>query len=254
MSPEQTNFVQQDSWEYMRKLTTARIALGHVGVSLPTKELLAFRLAHAQARDAVYSGLNMEKIKNQLSQANLFFLEIKSSSDSRNEYLKNPTTGRKLHEDSKQLLKQQNTHADLCFILADGLSATAVNEHAVKVLEILYEKLKKIGWIIAPIVIAQQARVALSDEIGSLLKAEMVVMLIGERPGLSSPNSMGAYITYHPEPGLTDERRNCVSNIRPNGLSYHFAAEKIFYLLTEMKIRKISGVVLKDRQDGLFLG
>jgi ethanolamine ammonia-lyase small subunit len=248
------NTSEPDNWEFLRKHTSARIALGHAGVSLPTKELLAFRLAHAQARDAVYSGLNTEKIISGLSASGFDFLKIKSSSASRDEYLKNPNTGRKLHEDSEQKLKQVSSSYDLCFIIADGLSATSVNEHSVEVIKILHSKLKKLSWSIAPVIVGEQARVALSDEIGSLLKAEIVIMLIGERPGLSSPDSMGAYSTYRPEPGLTDERRNCVSNIRPEGLSYHFAAEKLFYLLTEMKTRRISGVQLKDRQDGLFLG
>ena len=247
------NSIESDNWEFLRKHTAARIALGHAGVSIPTKELLAFRLAHAQARDAVYSHLALEKISTQLSQNGLDYLEIKSSSASRNEYLTNPDQGKKLSCDSVQKLKQIFSSFTLCFIIGDGLSATAVNEHAVEVIKIIYSKLKKQNWSIAPIILAEQARVALSDEIGSLLNAEIVVMLIGERPGLSSPDSMGAYITYLPEPGLTDERRNCVSNIRPEGLSYQFAAEKIFYLLTEMKTRKISGVTLKDRQDNLSL-
>lgn len=253
MLPEH-NPIEPNSWEFLKKLTSARIALGRAGISLPTKELLAFRLAHAQARDAVYSGIDKEKILAQLSKAGFDFFEIESKSASRNEYLKNPNTGRKLSDDSLVKLKQLPSSYDLCFIIADGLSATSVNEHAVEVITILFSKLKKLNWSIAPVLVAEQARVALSDEVGSTLKSEIVVMLIGERPGLSAPDSMGAYITYQPEPGLTDERRNCVSNIRPEGLTYHFAAEKLFYLLTEMKTRKISGVQLKDRQDGLFLG
>jgi len=253
MLPNQNN-TEKDNWEFLKKHTNARIALGHAGISLPTKELLAFRLAHAQARDAVYSELDSSKLIIQLSKLGFDYLKIKSSSNSRNEYLKNPNTGRKLYPESAEELKQLSSNFDLCFVIADGLSATSVNEHAVEVIKIIHSKLKKLSWSIAPIIIAEQARVALSDETGSLLKAEIVVMLIGERPGLSSPDSMGAYITYKPEPGLTDERRNCISNIRPEGLSYHFAAEKLFYLLTEMKTRKISGTQLKDRQDGLFLG
>jgi ethanolamine ammonia-lyase small subunit len=251
---QEHNTSEADHWEFLKKLTAARIALGHTGVSLPTKELLSFRLAHAQARDAVYSGLDKHKIVLQLSGSGFDFLEIKSTSTSRNEYLKNPNTGKKLDKDSIELIGHISGTYDLCFIIADGLSATSVNEHAVEVIRILHSKLKKLHWSIAPVLVAEQARVALSDEAGSLMKAEIVVMLIGERPGLSSPDSMGAYLTYKPAPGLTDERRNCVSNIRPEGLSYYFAAEKLFYLLTEMKTRKISGVQLKDRQDGLFLG
>ncbi len=247
------NSTEQDSWEFLRKHTAARIALGHSGVSLPTKELLAFRLAHAQARDAVYSELAIGKISAQLSFNGLDYLTIKSSAVSRNEYLKNPNSGRRLDNESIQKVKRLSSSYDLCFIIGDGLSATAVNKHAVELVKILISKSKKSNWSIAPVVLVEQARVAISDEIGYLIKAEIIVMFIGERPGLSSPDSMGAYITYHPELGLTDERRNCVSNIRPEGLSYIFAAEKIFYLLTEMKIRQLSGVQLKDRQDDLLL-
>ena len=253
MLQEQNN-IENDNWDFLRKHTAARIALGHVGISLPTKSLLEVRLAHAKARDAVYSELNEEKIKNQLSELGIETISIKSSSISRNEYLKNPNTGKILDEDSKNTLKQSLSNLDLCFVIADGLSAKAVNDHATEVITILHSKLKKLKWSIAPIILAKQARVALSDEIGSLLKAEIIIMLIGERPGLSASDSMGAYITYRPVLGLTDERRNCVSNIRPEGLIYHFAAEKLFYLLTEMKTKKISGIHLKDRQDGLFLG
>ncbi len=253
MLPEQNN-IEKDNWDFLRKHTAARIALGHAGVSLPTKALLDFRLAHAQARDAVYSKMNSEKISAQLSDIELPTISIKSSAASRNDYLLNPEAGKKLDEESITILNQFTSSYDLCIVIADGLSANAINNHSIEVIKIIHAKLKKLSWSIAPIVLADQARVALSDEIGSLLKAEIVLMFIGERPGLSSPDSMGAYITYHPEPGLTDERRNCVSNIRPEGLSYYFATEKLFYLLTEMKTRKISGVKLKDRQDGLFLG
>ncbi len=253
MLPEHNPY-QPDSWDFLKKFTSARIALGRAGISMPTKALLAFRLAHAQARDAVYSGLDKERIVAQLSNNQFDYLEIESSASSRDEYLKNPATGKKLSLNSRSKIEEAQGNYDLCFVIADGLSATSVNEHAVEVLKILHAKLTKLHWSIAPVLIAEQARVALSDEAGSLIKAEIVVMLIGERPGLSAPDSMGAYLTFRPEPGLTDERRNCVSNIRPEGLSYHFAAEKLFYLLTEMKTRKISGVQLKDRQDGLFLG
>jgi ethanolamine ammonia-lyase small subunit len=166
--------------------------------------------------------------------------------------LQNTNSGKKLNPESAQKIKQLSSY-DLCFIIGDGLSAAAANEHAVEIIKILISKFEKLNWSIAPVVLAEQARVALSDEIGILINAEIVVMLLGERPGLSSPDSMGAYITYHPEQGLTDERRNCVSNIRPEGLSYPFAAEKLFYLLTEMKTKKISGVHLKDRQGDFLL-
>lgn len=250
--------VYQDPWANLRQHTAARIALGRTGHSVPTHELLAFQADHALARDAVYSELNINGLQEKLN--TLFRLTqtpsngtfvLKSQAQTRQQYLQRPDLGRKLHQDSSSFLTSHSSH--LSFVIADGLSASAVNTHAVPVLEKLFPALQDLGLTIAPFCLVEQGRVAIADEIGHLLQAEMVVILIGERPGLSSPDSMGAYLTYAPRPGLTDESRNCVSNIRPEGLDYQAAATKILYLLTEMKRRQLSGVNLKDEMDDLLL-
>jgi ethanolamine ammonia-lyase small subunit len=210
----------------------ARISLGRVGNSLPTKELLAFQLAHAKARDAVLNDLNCT-----------FFavyepLIVHSSALNRAIYLRRPDLGRRVAE--PQVLKRGDY--DAVIILADGLSATAVHRHAGPVLDALLPLLE--GWKLAPIVVAQQARVAIADEIGELLGARMSVILIGERPGLSSPDSLGAYLTWGPRVGRTDAERDCVSNIREEGLKPGLAARRIAMLMNAARGREISGVRL----------
>lgn len=249
--------VHQDPWAYLRQHTAARIALGRAGHSVPTHELLAFQVDHALARDAVYSELNISGLQEELTA--LFRLTetptetvfvLKSQAQTRQQYLQRPDLGRKLSPVHRLEFKEGNQQrANVGFVIADGLSASAVNTHAVPVLEKLVPALLDLGLSIAPFCLVEQGRVAIADEIGHLLQVEMVVILIGERPGLSSPDSMGAYLTYAPRPGLTDESRNCVSNIRPEGLDYQAAATKILYLLTEMKRRQLSGVNLKDEMD-----
>ena len=256
--------IQPDEWQFLRTYTPARIALGRAGHSLPTKALLDFNLAHAQARDAVHSEMKSDELQQELTKILLgdasprnalpeTFL-LKSQVENRRQYLLRPDLGRKLSGESASLL---GSHAappsDICFVVADGLSAQAVHAHAVPVLQKLASILKESGWSMAPICLVEQGRVAIADEIGYLLHAEIVVILIGERPGLTSPDSLGAYLTYQPRPGLTDAARNCVSNIRPAGLGYELASQKLFYLLTEMKRKKLSGVGLKDELD-TFLG
>ncbi|WP_426061818.1 ethanolamine ammonia-lyase subunit EutC [Hymenobacter sp. B1770] len=168
----------------------------------------------------------------------------------RQEYLQRPDWGRQLDEASRaHLANQVWTACDIVIILADGLSATAINEHALPLLRLLLPQLQEAGFRLGPIVLAEQARVALGDAIGQLLQARLTLVLIGERPGLSAPNSLGAYFTYGPLPGLTDEARNCVSNIRPEGLAYSAAATKLFFLLREALRRQLSGVKLKDDSD-----
>lgn len=271
------NLVNQDPWGHLRSHTQARIAQGRAGRSVPTHELLMFQADHALARDAVYSELNISDLQEKLTA--LFQLAktsveriprlvasltetpteavfvLKSQAQTRQQYLQRPDLGRKLHPNASSAVRRSlpTSHASpLAFVIADGLSASAVNTHALLVLENLIPALLDLGWTIAPFCLVEQGRVAIADEIGHLLHAEMVVMLIGERPGLSSPDSMGAYLTYAPRPGLTDESRNCVSNIRPEGLDYQAAAAKILYLLTEMKRRQLSGVNLKDEMDSLL--
>ncbi|HEX8507058.1 MAG TPA: ethanolamine ammonia-lyase subunit EutC [Hymenobacter sp.] len=241
---------EPDPWASLKAHTDARIALGRAGTSVPLRESLAFKLAHAHARDAVYSLLTTDELLAALAKLGLSLCQVHSRATSREEYLQRPDYGRQLDEDSKtHLAEQASAECDLVIILADGLSATAVNEHALPLLGLLLPQLRAAGLRLGPLVLAEQARVALGDEIGQLLRARLVLMLIGERPGLSSPNSLGAYFTFGPRPGLTDEARNCVSNIRPEGLTYPAAAAKLFFLLQESLRRQLSGVPLKDQSD-----
>jgi ethanolamine ammonia-lyase small subunit len=243
--------MQPDNWQFLQNFTPARIARGRAGHSIPTQELLKFQADHAQARDAVYSTLEtQELIKTIFDTFNLSIISLKSEVSSRPQYLKRPDLGRTLNQESREkLINLYPTESDITFVVADGLSAQAINQNALPLLENLIPKLHKIKWRIAPICIVEQGRVAIADEIGFLSKSEIVVILIGERPGLTSPDSMGAYITFCPRVGTTDESRNCVSNIRPEGMNYQLAADKILYLLTEMKTKKLSGVGLKDELD-----
>lgn len=243
--------MQKDEWAFLQQFTAARIARGRAGHSLPTAALLRFQTDHAQARDAVYSGLAIEALKYQIDKyLSLPVFQLNSQANTRSQYLQRPDLGRTLSQESRQMLTtHQETANDICFVITDGLSADAVNQHALPLLRILVPMLHQKSWKIAPICLVQQGRVAVADEIGVLLKSKIVLILLGERPGLSSPDSMGAYITYQPQLLLTDERRNCVSNIRPEGMDFQWAANKISYLLQEMTLKKLSGVNLKDQMD-----
>ena len=240
--------------DFLREYTAARIAQGRTGHSLPTRALLDFQLDQARARDAVYSTLDVPQLMAGLAESlpNTTTLLLHSQATDRVTYLKRPDLGRRLNEASQNQLASLNSAlADLCLVLADGLSATAINSHTLPVLDILLPEMARLGWSLAPVCVVQQARVAIGDEVAHALNARMTLVLIGERPGLTSPDSLGAYLTYNPRPGLTDESRNCVSNIRPEGLPYAFAVQKLVYLLTEMHVRRLSGVNLKDE---LLLG
>lgn len=241
--------IQADPWASLRAFTTARIALGRTGTAIPLKEVLAFRLAHAHARDAVYSRLDSTKLQEQLQPFRLPLEVLHSSAADRYEYLQRPDKGRKLEAAAvTQLSSTQKTPQgyDVVLVLGDGLSATAVNMHTYPLLNLLIPMLQGANMRIGPVCLVQQARVAIGDEIGALLQAKTIVMLIGERPGLSAADSLGVYLTYAPRPGLTDEARNCISNIRREGLQYAPAAGKIFYLLQEALRLQLSGVQLKD--------
>ena len=241
---------EPDPWAGLRAFTAARIALGRSGTSVPLREALAFRLAHAHARDAVYSTLDLDRLLPELAAFQLQVCQVRSRAANRPDYLQRPDWGRQLAEESRQQLAEQAFAAcDIAVVLADGLSAAASNAHAVPLLHQLLPLLRQAGFGLGPVVLAEQARVALGDEIGHLLRARVVLVLIGERPGLSSPHSLGAYFTYAPRPGLTDVARNCVSNIRPEGLTYPAAAAKLFYLLREALRLQLSGVGLKDQSD-----
>jgi ethanolamine ammonia-lyase small subunit len=239
-----------DPWAALRRFTAARIALGRSGTSVPLREALAFRLAHAHARDAVYSALEVEPLLTGLAELKASSAQVCSRAKHRQDYLQRPDWGRRLAEESGASLPELVPEGcDVVIVLADGLSAMAVNDHALPLLRLLMPQIREAGLRIGPVVLAEQARVALGDEVGQLLRARLVLVLIGERPGLSSPNSLGAYLTYKPKLGLTDEARNCVSNIRPEGLAYPTAAAKLFYLISEAIRRQLSGVGLKDESD-----
>ncbi|PSR52385.1 ethanolamine ammonia-lyase [Adhaeribacter arboris] len=237
-----------DPWEALRAFTAARIALGRTGVSEPLHSSLQFKLAHAHARDAVYSELNTPEISNAIEkQFALPVYLLQSQVSNRQEYLQRPDLGRKLNPTSLQQLQLLAAPvADVALILGDGLSAEAINAHALPLLQILVPALRAAGFSLAPVTVVQQARVAISDEVGLALNAKIALILIGERPGLSAPDSMGAYLTYQPRPGLTDESRNCLSNIRVGGLAYKVAAGKLLYLIKESLRLQLSGVRLKD--------
>ncbi len=240
----------QNPWLELRRLTPARIALGRTGTSLPTSAQLDFQFAHAQARDAVHLPFDHAGLSAQLSERGRDSLLLHSAATDRNSYLQRPDLGRKLSDASAQTLRdyaQANPGGvDLAIVVADGLSALAVHRHTLPFLTRLEEQMSADGWSLAPVVLVEQGRVAIGDEIGQLLGAKMLVMLIGERPGLSSPDSLGLYFTYNPKVGLTDAYRNCISNVRLEGLSYGMAAHRLLYLMREACRRQLSGVNLKD--------
>lgn len=238
--------VQPDRWTQLRELTSARIALGRSGVSIPSRELLSFRLDHAHARDAVYSALETDALLQDLEPLGLRIPVVQSEAPNREIYIQRPDLGRRLGAKAGSLLKDEANSGEVVIVLADGLSAEAVNRHAVPLMNVLVPLLRDAGITITHCVLACQGRVALGDDIAGRLGARIVVVLIGERPGLTSPDSLGAYLTFQPRVGLTDESRNCVSNIRPEGLPYKLAANKLFYLITQARRLQMSGIMLKD--------
>ncbi|MBN8821075.1 MULTISPECIES: ethanolamine ammonia-lyase subunit EutC [unclassified Spirosoma] len=238
--------VEPDEWQSLKAYTNARIALGRTGVSVPLREALQFKLAHAHAKDAVYSALDMTDLQNQLAACGLPVYCVRSRAIHRDMYLQRPDLGRLLDERSAEQLQQiDSPAADICIIVADGLSATAITQNAIQVVSGLVEKVQQTGFSLAPIVLVEQGRVAIMDAIGSLLNARLAIILIGERPGLSSFDSMGAYITYAPRPGLTDESRNCISNIREQGLAPVLAVDNIMDLIRSAFRFQLTGVQLK---------
>ncbi|WP_433784196.1 ethanolamine ammonia-lyase subunit EutC [Pseudomonas frederiksbergensis] len=234
----------------LRRLTPARIALGRTGTSMPTSAQLDFQYAHAQARDAVHLPFDHSALSSQLTERGRESLLLHSAATDRNSYLQRPDLGRKLSDESAQTLRDYaRAHpggVDLAVVVADGLSALAVHRHTLPFLVRMEEQTAIEGWSLSPVILVEQGRVAVADEIGELLGAKMVVILIGERPGLSSPDSLGLYFTYNPKVGLTDAYRNCISNVRLEGLSYGMAAHRLLYLMREACRRQLSGVSLKD--------
>lgn len=243
--------VTDQPWSRLRAHTAARIGLGRAGASLPTAAHLAFQQAHAAARDAVHTPLDVAALRAGLQALGEAPLHVHSRAPDRATYLQRPDLGRRLSEPSAATLAAvQAAPTDLAFVLADGLSALALQRQALPLFTALRERLQaEGGWSWAPPVVATQARVALGDEVGALLNARCVVVLIGERPGLSAPDSLGVYFSWAPRPGLVDAQRNCLSNVRPEGLPPAAAAAKLHTLLREARTRQLSGVALKDEQD-----
>lgn len=253
------SLITHNPWRQLRQFTAARIGIGRAGVSTPTRETLEFQLAHAQARDAVHTELDIETLQQQLKQLQQEFPQINSQQSlvlhskaiDRVTYLQRPDYGRQLDEAGFASLKPHytNTPYDLALVIADGLSAKAIHQNAVKfIASLLPLLLKEIpDFSLAPISLVNQGRVAIGDDIGEALNARAVLILIGERPGLSSPDSLGLYLTWSPKRGLTDDKRNCISNVRLAGLSYAAAAHKCLYLLSEARRLQCSGVAIKDR-------
>ena len=250
--------VTVNPWEALRQFTDARIALGRAGVSLPTRAHLDFQLAHAKARDAVHLALDVTQLTQDLG-ASLGHqgapcLALHSACADRTTYLQRPDWGRRLDDASRERLQAlrapdralSERPYDLAFVVADGLSALAIAQNAAPFLAVLQRRMAAENWSVAPVCIVEQGRVAIGDEVAQLLGANAVVVLIGERPGLSSPDSMGLYLTWMPRVGLLDVSRNCLSNVRPAGLRYEEAAYKLHYLLSQSRQRQLSGVDLKD--------
>ena len=250
--------VVDNPWRSLRAYTDARIGLGRAGISLPTAPLLAFQLAHAQAKDAVHTALDTDALQRQLAAlaqplAQTEPLLLTTQAADRATYLQRPDLGRRLDEPARERLAQVQgaAPADLALVLADGLSARAVAAWAVPVIDALCTALAAAEphWRLAPTCLVRQGRVAIGDEIGERLQARAVVVLIGERPGLSSPDSLGLYLTWAPRPGVTDAERNCISNVRRGGLAPAAAGRRLAYLLGEARRRELSGVQLKDRSE-----
>jgi ethanolamine ammonia-lyase small subunit len=237
-------------WLALRHLTSARIALGRTGTSLPTGAQLDFQYAHAQARDAVHLPFDACAVSETLRAKGRETVLLHSAAADRDSYLQRPDKGRRLDEASVHTLRERAAAhpggVDVAIVVADGLSSLAVHRHAVPFLVRLEELASAEGWTLSPVMLVEQGRVAIADEIGELLGAKMSVILIGERPGLSSPDSLGVYFTYGPRVGLNDAHRNCISNVRLEGLSYPMAAHRLLYLMREACKRQLSGVSLKD--------
>jgi ethanolamine ammonia-lyase small subunit len=238
--------VGNDPWARMRAATPARIGLARAGSSIATADHLAFQLAHARARDAVHEPFDAGSLIERLSEHGLEAVQLHSAAADRPTYLARPDLGRRLDDTSRVAVSAMPRGYDLAFVLADGLSARAVTSHAVPLLDACLPQLHRDGWRIAPVAVVEQGRVAIGDEFGHLLDAALVCILIGERPGLTSPDSLGAYLTWQPAPGRTDAERNCLSNIRPAGMPYAEAAQRLVYLCTQARLRRCTGVVLKD--------
>ncbi len=261
---EPRSLVTENVWRVLRQFTGARIGLGRAGISLPTHELLKFQLAHAQARDAIHFPLDVKRLVENLNASPAALpgnspLLLKSQAQDRLTYLRRPDLGRSLSKESVQYLARYRACGQgepvLAIVIVDGLSSSAIQNNAEPMVTQFLTDLERVseGWRLAPLTIVEQGRVAIGDEIGKCLGASLVVVMIGERPGLSSPDSLGIYLTWGPERDLSDARRNCISNIRPDGLSFEQASQRLLYLMREARRLRISGVSLKDRTDEVVI-
>jgi len=258
-----TNPVIANPWHALRRHTPARIALGRAGIGLPTAAHLDFQLAHAQARDAVHRQLDVEALRSEIEALGLETVALHSAAADRATYLQRPDLGRKLAPASTALLQQwqagragaASVAPELAVVVVDGLSSLAVQRHAVPLLAALLPLLRlepavkqSTGWCLAPVAVVTQGRVAVGDPVGEAWGSQAVVVLIGERPGLSSPDSLGIYLTWAPKRGRSDAQRNCISNVRPEGLDCHEAATRLAYLLGQARQLQLTGVGLKDER------
>jgi ethanolamine ammonia-lyase small subunit len=244
-----------DPWHRLRRFTQARIAQGHAGCGLPTTALLDFQLAHAFARDAIHQSWDIGRFSEVVKALGLEPLCLATPVADRVQYLQRPDLGRRLDQSSRQmLLSRDQPVVDVALIISNGLSSIAVERHGASLLKAIIAAFDHMSLVCGPICLVPNARVALADEIGALLKARLSVIVVGERPGLSAADSLGVYLTYAPQVGRTDAERNCISNIRPpDGLPYEAAAAKLAYLSYEALQRNLSGVALKDEMPSLFL-
>jgi ethanolamine ammonia-lyase small subunit len=242
------------TWEGLRRLTAARIGLTRTGASLATGAMLELRLAHARARDAVHAPLDEARLSADLAAAGWPLLAVSSAVQDRTQYLMRPDLGRQLAPDATAVLASHEAGGhDVALVVTEGLSARAVERHGPPLLAALLRQLRTEDWRIAPLTLVRQGRVAIGDAVAQILRARLVVVLIGERPGLSAPHSMGAYLTWQPGPRTTDANRNCISNIRPEGIDPADAALKIMQLMRAMRARELSGVALKDETERLLI-
>ncbi|ART61745.1 ethanolamine ammonia-lyase [Kushneria marisflavi] len=247
MTSDTGSTVTPNPWQQLSEHTDARIGLGRAGGSLPTAPHLAFQLAHAQARDAVHLPLDTEEMMSTLESRFESVVRLHSQASDRSEYLRHPDLGRQLSDESLEQLSAMNIEqCDLSITVVDGLSARAIHEHAAMLLDHLIPAFESRGWSVGPVALVEQGRVAIGDPMGEALGARMGLVLIGERPGLSSPDSLGVYFTWKPQSGRRDSERNCISNIRPRGQSFEAASRLVLYLLDEASRRELSGVELKD--------
>lgn len=242
------NGLQSDQWSQLRAFTGARIALGHAGISMPTQAHLDFQLAHARAKDAVRLPLDVDALEARLQETGVDTLRLNTQAAERSDYLQNPDLGRRLAPESTDMIRARlsDQAADIALVVADGLSSIAIQRNAVAFLQVLMPSLAERGYTYSAIALISQGRVAVADDVAEVMGCRMAVILIGERPGLSSPDSMGIYFTFNPHVGCQDSMRNCISNIHDHGLSYGQASAKLIYLVTEADRLGLSGIRLKD--------